>query len=105
MILVNTRAWATFLLCSTHLALSPGHKKVPIVIQNIDMKLLRASIPVVFDSNGKRPSGMYSYLSSKCLDDSHYNQYDCEKDYNDWIFPVGRQLSIGSFAVCAYINW
>ena len=77
---------------------NPGQRKVSVY------KLLLAEhvlhpVFLVFNSNGKMPNGMMSYLVSECLERSHYDSSPCDPSLDDWIYPVGHSLSLGSFQV------
>ena len=53
----------------------------------------------VFNSNGKRPNGMMSYFFDECTAQSHFNQSECPADFDVLNYPLGHQLSMGSFTV------
>ena len=55
----------------------------------------------VFNSNGKRPNGMMSYFFDECTARSHFDSTPCP--YDDLNYPLGHQLSMGSFAVSIVI--
>ena len=56
----------------------------------------------VFNSNGKMPNGMMAYQFDQCTADSQFVQFPC--GYDDRIYPVGHQISMGSFSVSIIIQ-
>ena len=66
-------------------------------VTNETMAIIWIIYFLVFNSNGKRPNGLMSYFFDECTARSHTNPSPCP--YDDLNYPLGHQLSMGSFAV------
>ena len=53
----------------------------------------------MFGANGKMPDGMMSYFATECLERSQSIPGPCGDFYDDWVYPVGHSISLGSIKV------